>query len=98
MALKRTSNKAIKSKHRKLSKKKLQRGTLGNFFVFGILALLMILGITAVGGLPSQKAPIIGKIVIIITPTPGYTYDNLQMKSFGYVTTAPTPTLTTSRK
>jgi hypothetical protein len=79
------------SKGRKLSQKKLQKGTVGNFFVFGILALLMVLGITAVGGLPSQNAPTSGQVVNVITPTPGQNYNNLQLKSFGYVTIAPTP-------
>jgi hypothetical protein len=77
---------------RKLSAKKIQRGTIGNFFVFGILALLIVVGITAVGGLPSQNAPTSGEVVSVVTPTPGSTHSNLQLKWFGYVTLAPTPT------
>lgn len=80
------------SKGKKVSRKKLQKGTVGNFFVFGVLALLMVLGITAVGGLPSQGAPTGGQIVNVITPTVGPNYNNLQLKSFGYVTIVPTPT------
>lgn len=62
------------------------------FLFFGVLALLIVLGITAVGGLPSQVAPTSGQVVMAITPTPGQNYNNLQLKSFGYVTIAPTPT------
>ncbi len=36
-------------KSKKLTRKKLQKGTIGNFLVFGILVLLMVLGIMAVG-------------------------------------------------
>jgi hypothetical protein len=92
MAVKRTVKKPLKRKSKKVSGKKLQRGTVGNFFVFGVLALLMVLGITAVGGLPSQNAPTSGQVVDVITPTPGQNYSNLQLKTFGYVTIAPTPT------
>lgn len=91
MAAKKLVKKPV-SKGRKVSRKKLQKGTVGNFFVFGVLALLMVLGITAVGGLPSQQAPTGGQIVNVITPTVGPNYNNLQLKSFGYVTIVPTPT------
>src|SRR5712664_1408068 len=92
MAVKRTVKKTVKKKGKKISGKKFQRGTIGNFFVFGILALLMVLGITAVGGVPSQMAPTSGQVVNVITPTPGTALNNLQLKWFGYVTIAPTPT------
>jgi hypothetical protein len=92
MAIKRTVKKTVKKKSKKVAGKKFQRGTVGNFFVFGVLALLMVLGITAVGGLPSQMAPTSGQVVSIVTPTPGSAHDNLQLKWFGYVTIAPTPT------
>lgn len=85
------SKKKIASK-KKFSPRKIQKGTVGNFFVFGVLALLLVLGITAVGGLPSQLAPQSGQVVQVITPTPGQDYSNLQLKTFGYVTLAPTPT------
>lgn len=52
----------------------------------------MVLGITAVGGLPSQNAPTSGQVVNVITPTLGPNFSNLQLKTFGYVTVAPTPT------
>ena len=91
MAAKKLVKKPV-SKGRKVSRKKLQKGTVGNFFVFGVLALLMVLGITAVGGLPSQEAPSSGQIVNVVTPTTGPNYNNLQLKTFGYVTIVPTPT------
>src|SRR6266404_3043205 len=93
MAIKSTikRKKKLPSK-KKLSAKKAQRGTVGNFFVFGVLALLMVVGITAVGGLASQNAPTSGQVVSIVTPTPGNALSNLQLKWFGYVTQAPTPT------
>lgn len=82
--------KKIKGK-KKLSAKKVQRGTVGNFFVFGMLALLIVLGITAVGGLPSQTAPPSGQEVLAITPTQSANHSNLQLKWFGYITLTPTP-------
>jgi hypothetical protein len=91
MAAKKTVKKPMK-RSKRISGKKFQRGTVGNFFVFGVLALLMVLGITAVGGLPSQMAPTSGQVVDVVTPTPGQNYSNLQLKTFGYVTIAPTPT------
>jgi hypothetical protein len=92
MAVKKSVKKAVTRKKKRLSSRKIQRGTIGNFFVFGILALLMVVGITAVGGLPSQNAPTSGEVVNIVTPTPGSAKSNLQLKWFGYVTIAPTPT------
>lgn len=83
----------IKRKKKKLIAKKLQRGTIGNFFVFGVLALLVILGITAVGGLPSNTVPTNGTAVMVITPTQNPTHNTLQLQTFGYVTVAPTPTM-----
>ncbi len=81
-----------KTKKRKQITKKLQRGTVGNFFVFGVLALLIILGITAVGGLPSSSAPVSGTVVKIITPTPDTSHNDktLQLETFGFTTLAPT--------
>lgn len=70
--------------------KKIQRGAIGNFFVFGILALLIILGITAVGGTPSISSPQSGTAVQITTPTPGASHNNLQLETFGFTTIAPT--------
>lgn len=82
----------IKHKKKKLSAKKIQRGTVGNFFVFGVLALLVILGITAVGGFPSNTISTNGTAVRVITPTQNPTHNTLQLQTFGYVTLAPTPT------
>src|SRR5579872_3865401 len=72
------------------SGKKLQRGSVGNFFVFGILALLIVLGIAAVGGPPSSTAPLTGTVVNIVTPTPDTTHKTLQLETFGFTTLAPT--------
>lgn len=82
----------IKKTKKKLSAKKVQRGTVGNFFVFGVLALLMVLGITAVGGAPPQNFPLTGQIVNAVTPGDTTNHTNLQLKTFGYVTIAPTIT------
>ena len=68
----------------------MQKGSIGSFFVFGVLALLMVLGITAVGGLPPQSYPDSGQEVIPVTPTPGANYNTLQLKTFEYITIAPT--------
>jgi len=84
---------SIKRKNKKVTAKKMQKGTVGNFFVFGVLALLVVLGITAVGGLPSNTPPNDSNAVQIVTPTPGGTHDTLQLKTFGYITLAPTPTV-----
>lgn len=77
-------------KKKKRSSKKLQRGTVGNFFVFGVLALLVILGITAVGGLPSVVSPSSGTSVQIVTPTPDTSHNTLQLETFGFTTIVPT--------
>jgi hypothetical protein len=84
---------AIKGKKKKVSTKKMQRGTVGNFFVFGVLALLIVLAITAVGGLPSDTFSNSGTLVNVVTPTQSPTHSTLQLQTFGYVTIAPTPTL-----
>jgi hypothetical protein len=81
-----------KVKKKKLSSKKIQKGTVGNFFVFGVLALLIVLGITAVGGLPPQSFPNTGTEVNVVTPTQAASHSTLQLQTFGYVTIAPTPT------
>ena len=83
----------VKQKKKKTSSKKLQRGTVGSFFVFGVLALLIVVGLTAVGGLPPQSFPDSGQNVIPISPTPDVNHDTLQLKTFGYITIAPTPVL-----
>ncbi|HSX09806.1 MAG TPA: hypothetical protein VLF93_06650 [Candidatus Saccharimonadales bacterium] len=81
--------KNVKRKKRSNSKK-LQRGTVGNFFVFGVLVLLIAVGITAVGGLPSVVAPKTGKLVQIVTPTLDPSHSTLQLETFGFTTLAPT--------
>lgn len=81
-----------KNMKKKLTAKKIQRGSIGNFFVFGVLALLVVVGITAVGGLPSSTVTTNGTTVEVITPTQGATHNTLQLQTFGYVTLAPTPT------
>lgn len=82
----------VKRKSKKLTAKKMQKGTVGNFFVFGVLALLIVLGITAVGGLPSSQPDNDTTTVNVVTPTQGATHNTLQLQTFGYVTIAPTPT------
>lgn len=82
---------AVKRKKKKTSVKKYQRGSIGSFFVFGVLALLMVLGIIAVGGPPPDSFPQSGQHVIVLTPTPSANHNTLQLKSFGYITIAPTP-------
>lgn len=69
----------------------MQRGSIGSFFVFGVLALLIVVGVTAVGGLPPDSFPETGQQVIAVSPTQGANHDTLQLKTFGYVTIAPTP-------
>ncbi len=84
----------VKVKKRKRPAKKLQKGSVGNFFVFIVLVILIIAGLSAVGGLPTQIANNNGQVVAVVTPsTNGNSYSNLQLKTFGYVTLAPTPTL-----
>src|SRR6267154_1917076 len=77
----------LKRKKKKVSAKKMQRGTVGSFFVYGIVAALIVVGVIAVGGLPPDTYPNSGQVVNIITPTPGPNHDNLQLKTFGYTTT-----------
>ncbi|HVA96560.1 MAG TPA: hypothetical protein VND99_02805 [Candidatus Acidoferrales bacterium] len=81
----------IKRKKKTTSKKKFQRGSVGSFFVFGVLALLIVLGLIAVGGTPPQTFPQSGQQVIVVTPTPDANHNTLQLKTFGYITIAPTP-------
>lgn len=85
----------IKRKKQKVSAKKIQRGSIGSFFVFGVLGLLIVLGIAAVGSLPPQSYPNSGQQVIVLTPTPEANHNSLQLKTFGYITIAPTPPLGT---
>jgi hypothetical protein len=82
--------KKMVKKKKKYNSKKYQKGTVGNFFVFGILALLILLGLTAIGGLPSSTAPSSGTVVKIITPTIDTFHNTLQLETFGYTTIAPT--------
>jgi len=84
----------VKRKKKKFSAKRMQRGAVGSFFVFIVLVILIIAGISAVGGLPSQIGPSSGQTVAVVTPsTSGGSHNNLQLKTFGYITLAPTPTL-----
>src|ERR1700691_5024843 len=81
-------------KKKKLSTKKIQKGSIGNFFVYGVVGLLMVLGYVAVGGVPSTNPPQTESTVEIITPTPNPAHNNLQLQTFGYIT--PTPAAVTS--
>jgi len=76
---------ATKRKRKKITAKKVQKGAIGNFFVYGVLALLLVLGITAVGGLPERSTPQNGTIVTVVTPTLDPNHNSLQLKTFGYV-------------
>lgn len=82
---------AVKRK-KKLIPKKMQKGGIGNYFIVGVLALLLVLGFMAVGGLPSQNSSETGQQVNVINPTPGPAHSDLQLKTFGYVTIVPTST------
>ena len=62
----------------------MQRGTVGNFFVYGVVALLIVLAVTAIGGFPSDTFPNSGQVVNIVTPVPSPGTSNLQLKTFGY--------------
>jgi len=70
----------------------MQKGTVGNFFVFGVLALLAVLAFIAVGGLPPDSYPNSGQVVNAVSPTTAPSQSTLQLETFGYVTIAPTPT------
>jgi hypothetical protein len=87
-----TKKSITKTRKKKSSAKKIQKGSIGNFFVYGVLALLIVLGITAVGGLPERLSPNSGENVLAVTPTKSANYSNLQLKWFGYITLTPSPT------
>lgn len=79
--------------HRKPGRsKKIQKGSIGNIFIFGILLLLILLAFSAVGGSPSTEPLNNGAQVQIITPTPDTTHNTLQLETFGFTTIAPTNT------
>lgn len=82
---------STKRKKRKLMTKKLQKGTVGYFFIFGMVAFLIVMGLTIVGGIPKVSFPEDGKEVGIITPPPDNSHNSLQLRALGYVTLAPTP-------
>jgi hypothetical protein len=73
--------------------KKIQKGAIGNIFIFGILLLLIVLSFSLVGGSPSTSTPENGTLVQITTPTPNATHNTLQLETFGYTTIAPTLTV-----
>jgi hypothetical protein len=83
---------SIKCKLEKLSMEDIQRGSIGNFFVYAVMILLIVLAFSAIGGLPlASYTPQDATPVEIIMPTPGGpTHSALQMQTFGYIT--PTPT------
>jgi len=74
--------------------KKIQRGSAAGSYVFFILVVIIIAGVGIIGGLHPAMSPNSGEEVNIVSPTSGATYNNLQLKTFGYVTIAPSPTLT----
>jgi hypothetical protein len=82
--------KKIIKKKKKVSSRKMQKGTIGNFFVFGVLGLLIVAGITAIGGFPATLSPQTGTQVQIVTPTANPSHNTLQLDTFGFTTIAPT--------
>jgi hypothetical protein len=83
----------MKTAHKKPRRKtkKLQRGSIGMFFTFAVLALLIVGGYFFVGGAPATRLTTNGKVVVIITPTPEQSKKSLQLETFGFVTITPTP-------
>lgn len=68
-----------------------QKGNAGSVVIVGVVALMIGTGAASVGGLnPGSGGD--GEVVTIVTPTPESSQSNLQLKSFGYITIAPTPT------
>lgn len=84
----------MKKKKQKQQKffKRIQKGGVGNFFIMGIVLLMLVAGAITVGGLPSVTSPREGTQVKIISPTGDSSHTNLQLETFGYVTLVPTPT------
>jgi len=74
-----------------MTKNNMQKGSIGNLFVYGVLVILIVLGMTAVGGLPKLANPDSEQQVTIITPKQDSSKSTLQLKTFGYITNTPTP-------
>jgi hypothetical protein len=83
--------KIVKKKRRNFSKK-MQKGSIGNFFIFVILILLIILAFNAIGGLPSTENPTSGTVVHIKEPAQDNSHNTLQLQTFGFTTISPTNT------
>jgi hypothetical protein len=85
-----------KQKKEKKLLKQLQRGSIGSFFVFGMVAFLIVAGMVAVGGIPTRLPSQMGDQILPITPTPGgqHSDETQQMETFGFITLTPTPTPT----
>jgi glycosyl hydrolase family 26 len=85
-----------KQKRKKKLLKQLQRGSIGSFFVFGMVAFLIVAGMVAVGGIPTRLPSQMGDQILPITPTPGgqHSDETQQMETFGFITLTPTPTPT----
>ena len=93
--------KSAPSKHKpnsKVSKKKyINKGTLGAGFAYMVLAILVIIGAGSlmIGSIiPQSKSPESGQSVIITTPNPEQSKDNLQLYYFQGATYTPTPSPT----
>ena len=80
-----------KAKRKTSLLKRLQKGSIGGFFAFGIVALLLGVALFTVGGIQPSRMSQNGDEVKIITPTPDIERSNLQLQTFGYITIAPTP-------
>src|SRR6185437_7133331 len=74
------------------STKKLQKGAIGNFFVFLILLVLILAAFSAIGGLPSVSSPTDGTRVVITTPSANNSHNTLQLETFGFTTVTPAKT------
>ena len=82
---------STKRKKQKHTLKKLQKGTVGYFFIFGMVAFLIIMSLTIVGGVPNVSFPEDGEEVKIIVPPKDNSHNSLQLRALGYITLAPTP-------
>ncbi|HVA96590.1 MAG TPA: hypothetical protein VND99_02960 [Candidatus Acidoferrales bacterium] len=81
-----------------LIKKNFQEGSIGTFFTYIILGLLLVGGFVFVGGIPTHTSPTSGNQVIIVTPTQEASKKSLQLETFGYVTITPTPPIPAAPK
>ncbi len=82
---------STKRSKKKLTLKKLQKGTIGYFFIFGMVAFLIVMSLTIVGGVPNVSFPEDGTEVKVVKFPAGNPNNTLQLRSMGFITLAPTP-------